>query len=210
MKEKEVRSFARTEFTWRNMTVDRGRLQKELLDVQRDKGSGVTVELVNDDLSHLKGTLRGPASSPYEGGLFVVDIILTSQYPFEPPKMKFTTKVWHPNVSSANGAICIDILKDQWTPALTLKTALLSLQSLLASPEPSDPQDAIVARQYLDDYELFKKTAKQWTETYAKVKTIDDKVAQIVEMGFSLTAARDALTKSKGDAQAALEMLLSS
>lgn len=63
-----------------------------------------------------------------------------NQYPFVPPKMRFITKVWHPNVSSANGAICLDILKDQWSPALTLKTALLSLQALLASPEPNDPQ----------------------------------------------------------------------
>ena len=57
-----------------------------------------------------------------------------------PPKMRFRSKVWHPNVSSANGAICLDILKDQWSPALTLKTALLSLQALLSSPQPDDPQ----------------------------------------------------------------------
>ena len=85
------------------------------------------------------------------------------QYPFVPPKMKFKTKVWcawhchsadavqgwaepchgrrrHPNISSATGAICLDILKDEWSPALTLKTALLSLQALLASPAPDDPQ----------------------------------------------------------------------
>ena len=54
--------------------------------------------------------------------------------------MRFRSKVWHPNVSSANGAICLDILKENWSPALTLKTALLSLQALLASPEPGDPQ----------------------------------------------------------------------
>ena len=54
--------------------------------------------------------------------------------------MRFRSKVWHPNVSSANGAICLDILKDQWSPALTLKTALLSLQALLSSPQPDDPQ----------------------------------------------------------------------
>ena len=63
-----------------------------------------------------------------------------NQYPFVPPIMRFRSRVWHPNVSSANGAICLDILKDQWSPALTLKTALLSLQALLASPEPNDPQ----------------------------------------------------------------------
>jgi len=48
--------------------------------------------------------------------------------------------VWHPNISSQTGAICLDILKDQWSPALTIKTALLSLQALLSAPEPSDPQ----------------------------------------------------------------------
>jgi len=70
-------------------------------------------------------------------------------------------------VSSANGAICLDVLKDQWSPALTLKTALLSVQSLLASPEPKDPQDAVVARQYMGEHELFVRTAKQWTQQYA-------------------------------------------
>jgi ubiquitin-conjugating enzyme (huntingtin interacting protein 2) len=69
-------------------------------------------------------------------------------YPFEPPKCKFVTKVWHPNVSSQTGAICLDILKDQWSPALTIKTAMLSLQALMCSPEPSDPQDAEVADMY--------------------------------------------------------------
>ena len=70
-------------------------------------------------------------------------------------------------MSSANGAICLDVLKDQWSPALTLKTALLSVQSLLASPEPKDPQDAVVARQYMAEHELFVRAAKQWTQQYA-------------------------------------------
>jgi ubiquitin-conjugating enzyme (huntingtin interacting protein 2) len=54
--------------------------------------------------------------------------------------MKFITKVWHPNVSSATGAICLDILKDNWSPAFTIKVALLSVQALLTAPEPNDPQ----------------------------------------------------------------------
>ena len=68
-------------------------------------------------------------------------------------------------MSSQNGAICLDILKDQWSPALTIKTALLSLQALLCSPEPNDPQDAVVAKQYLSDYALFESQAKHWTGT---------------------------------------------
>jgi len=68
-----------------------------------------------------------------------VDIIIPPDYPFKPPKMKFDTKIWHPNVSSQTGAICLDILKNEWTPALTIRTALISLQALLCSPEPDDP-----------------------------------------------------------------------
>ena len=68
-----------------------------------------------------------------------MDIIIPPDYPFKPPKMKFDSKIWHPNVSSQTGAICLDILKNEWTPALTIRTALISLQALLCSPEPDDP-----------------------------------------------------------------------
>jgi ubiquitin-conjugating enzyme (huntingtin interacting protein 2) len=81
--------------------------------------------------------------------------------------MKFLTKVYHPNISSASGAICLDILKDAWTPVLTLKSTLISLQSLLCSPEPSDPQDAEVAKHYMASRAGFDDTARYWTHIYA-------------------------------------------
>ena len=84
--------------------------------------------------------------TPYEGGIFYVDIKIPDEYPFKPPIMKFETKIWHPNISSVTGAICLDILKNEWTPALTIRTALISLQALLCAPEPDDPQDAEVAK----------------------------------------------------------------
>lgn len=95
------------------------------------------------------------------------DIIIPDSYPFQPVKMKFITKVYHPNVSSASGAICLDILKDAWSPVLTLKSTLISLQSLLCSPEPNDPQDAEVAKHYTTSRASFEETARYWSQIYA-------------------------------------------
>ncbi|KAG2424579.1 hypothetical protein HXX76_014459 [Chlamydomonas incerta] len=192
------------------MAVDLGRIQKELKEIERDTASGVTVHLKNNSLQHLTGYVPGPKDTPYEGGLFAVEINLDNGYPFVPPKMRFITKVWHPNVSSQSGAICLDILKDQWSPALTLKTALLSLQALLSSPQPDDPQDAVVAKQYISDHDTYKKTAKYWTEAFANPHTAapEEKITKIVEMGFDRAAAISALQEAGGDENAALEKLL--
>ncbi|CAG87607.1 DEHA2E01562p [Debaryomyces hansenii CBS767] len=144
------------------------RIAKELEECGQDTQSGVSLQLVNEtDLTHLSGFFRGPPGTPYEGGLFQVDINIPNEYPFKPPQMKFATKIYHPNISSVTGAICLDILKDAWTPILTLKSSLISLQSLLQSPEPNDPQDAEVAKHYLTNKKGFEETATYWTKIYA-------------------------------------------
>ncbi|KAH3900771.1 E2 ubiquitin-conjugating protein UBC1 SCDLUD_003776 [Saccharomycodes ludwigii] len=144
------------------------RLLREISSVKEDPNAHITLQFVNEsDIHHLKGTFLGPPGTPYEGGKFIVDIKVPSDYPFKPPIMKFDTKVYHPNISSVTGAICLDILKNAWSPVITLKSALISLQALLQSPEPNDPQDAEVARHYLSDKESFNKTAALWTRTYA-------------------------------------------
>ena len=104
-----------------------------------------------------------------------------------------------------------DILKDQWSPALTIKTAMLSLQALLCSPEPSDPQDAQVARMYLDNKSEFDRTAKYWVTMYATPKSEDSKdeaITRVCEMGFDKESARRALEKHKWDESAAVNALL--
>ena len=70
-------------------------------------------------------------------------------------QVRFLTKIWHPNISSVTGAICLDILKDQWAAAMTLRTVLLSLQALLSAAEPDDPQDAVVAKQVSKEKETY-------------------------------------------------------
>lgn len=85
------------------------RLAKEIQDVQKDSHSGVSLEPLNkaqtgsdtlDDLTHFKGVFRGPPDTPYHGATYHVDIKIPNDYPFQPPVMKFTTKIWHPNISS--------------------------------------------------------------------------------------------------------------
>lgn len=134
----------------------------------RDTSSGMEATVIDpSNMTHLIGRFKGPPDTPYENGEFKVDIQLPDTYPFAPPKMKFSTKVWHPNISSQTGAICLDTLSAKWTPVLTIKTALLSLQSLLSAPEPSDPQDAEVASMMLSDPEGFKRKAREWAIRFA-------------------------------------------
>merc|ERR1719498_2078576 len=108
----------------------------------------------------------GPSKSPYQGGVFFLQINFPSDYPFKPPKVKFLTKIYHPNINKAGG-ICLDILKDQWSPALTISKVLLSICSLLTDPNPDDPLVSDIAKQFKIDRKKHDETAKIWTQKYA-------------------------------------------
>jgi len=152
------------------MSTNRARrVAKEIADIHSDSFSNVQADPVGsgDDLTHLRGNFKGPPGTPYEGGTYSVDIRIPSEYPFRPPIMKFETKVWHPNVSSQTGAICLDTLSSAWSPVLTIKSALLSLQSLLSTPEPKDPQDAEVAGMLMRNPKEFDRVAREWAIKYA-------------------------------------------
>lgn len=104
--------------------------------------------------------------SPYQGGIFFLNIHFPSDYPFKPPKVNFTTKIYHCNINAA-GAICLDILKDQWSPALTISKVLLSISSLLTDPNPDDPLVPDIAQLYKTDMERHNNNAREWTAKYA-------------------------------------------
>ncbi|KAI1238254.1 hypothetical protein IHE44_0012972 [Lamprotornis superbus] len=112
----------------------------------------------------------------------------TSKNQIKVDLVRFITKIWHPNISSVTGAICLDILKDQWAAAMTLRTVLLSLQALLAAAEPDDPQDAVVANQYKQNPEMFKQTARLWAHVYAGAPVSSPeytkKIENLCAMGF--------------------------
>ncbi|EYE94212.1 E2 ubiquitin-conjugating protein UBC1 [Aspergillus ruber CBS 135680] len=145
------------------------RITKELADIYADSQSQIGAEPVSgdEDITHLRGSFPGPPGTPYEGGTYYIDIRIPLEYPFKPPVMKFETKIWHPNVSSQTGAICLDTLASAWSPVLTVKSSLLSLQSLLNTPEPKDPQDAEVANMLLHRPKEFERVAQQWAVNYA-------------------------------------------
>lgn len=110
----------------------------------------------------------GPPDSPYAGGVFFLNIRFPPDYPFKPPKVSFTatTRIYHPNINS-NGNICLDILKDQWSPALTISKVLLSVCSLLTDPNPDDPLVPEIAQMYKTDRARYEATAREWTRKYA-------------------------------------------
>ena len=142
------------------------RLQKELLDMEKDAPSNCSAGLINDDIFSWKATLLGPTVTPYEGGIFYLKIFFTPDYPFKPPKITFETPIYHPNINSV-GAIGLDILKDNWSPALNISKVLLSICSLLSDPNPDDPLVPDIANIYKSNKAQYEANAREYTMKYA-------------------------------------------
>ena len=109
------------------------RIKKELENFNRDPPANCSAGPEGDDIFHWTATLMGPVGTPYHGGIFYLNITFPSNYPFKPPRVSFITKIYHPNINSSGG-ICLDILKDNWSPALTISKVLISICSLLDDP----------------------------------------------------------------------------
>tara|TARA_B100001769_G_scaffold274121_1_gene271801 strand:- start:603 stop:1052 length:450 start_codon:yes stop_codon:yes gene_type:complete len=144
------------------------RIKKELEELEHDPPSNCSAGPSGDDIYNWDATLMGPAGSVYEGGVFQLSIIFPSNYPFKAPKIKFVTRIYHPNINSAGG-ICLDVLKDQWSPALTISKILLSICSLLDDPNPDDPLVPDIADQYTNNRVIYDMTAREWTAKYASL-----------------------------------------
>ena len=142
------------------------RLNKELSIMTNEPVENCSAGPVGDDLFHWSATIMGPEDSPYAGGIFFLNIRFPGDYPFKPPKINFETRIYHCNISS-NGAICLDILKDHWSPALTLSKILLSISSLLTDPNPDDPLVPEIANLLKSNKEKHDINAKNWTLEYA-------------------------------------------
>ncbi|XP_065905279.1 ubiquitin-conjugating enzyme E2-24 kDa-like isoform X1 [Dysidea avara] len=148
-----------------NMCVKR--LQRELLEVDQSPLPSCNASPKGGNLFQWVATITGPPDTPYEGGTFFVELTFSPEYPFKPPKVIFRTKIYHCNINS-QGMVCLDILKEQWSPAFSIKKILLSISYLLQQCNPDDPLVGSIATQFINDRRTHDKIARNWTKRYAQ------------------------------------------
>ncbi|KIV77127.1 hypothetical protein PV11_08952 [Exophiala sideris] len=160
------------------------RIIKETERLMAEPVPGISAVPHEDNLRYFDVSIHGPSQSPYEGtihtnqpspgyiadgcegGVFKLELFLPDDYPMTPPKIRFLTKIYHPNIDKL-GRICLDVLKSNWSPALQIRTILLSIQALLGAPNPDDPLANDVAQRWKEDQEAAIQTAREWTRNYA-------------------------------------------
>jgi ubiquitin-conjugating enzyme E2 D/E len=155
------------------------RLTKEREQLIADPPAGIAAQPSNAELSEWDGALVGPEGTPYCGGVFYFKISCPPEYPLKAPTIKFQTKIYHCNIG-ADGSVCHEVLRDKWSPVLTLSHALISVMSLLKNPNlgfagvdgyVSFDRDASysvdIAEQFKKDRAKHDCTAAEWTQKHA-------------------------------------------
>ena len=152
------------------------RVKRELEQLDLDPPPGISVWPIDPEQPlKLAGRITGPPATPFEEGEFEVEIDLPSRYPFEPPKLRFISPIYHPNIDSA-GRICLSTLtmppKGSWTPSLNISTVLTSLRSLLAEPNAQDPLVIEICEVYKNNPAEYERRARDWSRRLACPKAI--------------------------------------
>lgn len=150
-----------------NKTLKRLNYEKEV--IINDPPCNCSAGPINEnDLYNWEGTIIGPTNSPYSGGIFKLSIVFPDTYPFKPPKIKFITKILHPNINR-HGSICLDILNTSWSPILNISKILLSICSLLTDPNENDPLNSSIAKIYKTNRTEYNKLVRNYTLTHATI-----------------------------------------
>ena len=132
--------------------MNKHRILSELEEIKKEPPCNCSAGIKDDNYKIWEATIIGPTDSLYCGGIFNIQIDFPEDYPFKPPKIKFLTKILHPNINKF-GSICLDILNVNWSPVLSVSKLLLSISSLLTDPNPDDPLDSELAKLYKTNFE---------------------------------------------------------
>ena len=148
-------------------SVSLKRIQKELSEIQKDPPPNCSAGPVDEENMFVwQAFMVGPPDTPYEGGFFTLDITFPQDYPMKPPSVKFKTPIYHCNVYPSK-SICLDILQNKWTPALTIGKVLLSISTMLQDPNPDDPANSAASTLYKSNRAAHDAEAKKQTEEHA-------------------------------------------
>lgn len=149
------------------------RLMKDLKSIQTNCPEGISAHPREDDLLHWTAVIFGPEDTAWEGGIFKLDLVFTDEYPMSPPKVKFLTPMFHPNVYR-DGNICMDIMKSHWSPAYDIAALLLSIQSLLSDPNPASAANAEAAEMFAHHRNLYNERVAAVVEKSLELADDDD------------------------------------
>ncbi|KAJ1482166.1 ubiquitin-conjugating enzyme E2N-like protein [Baffinella frigidus] len=128
---------------------------------------GISASPHDNNARYFNVIISGPQDSAYHAGVYKLELFLPEEYPMTPPKVRFMTKIYHPNVDRL-GRICLDILKDKWSPALQIRTVLISIQALMSAPNPDDPLNNEAAEHWKKNEKSAVAQAKAWNDEYAR------------------------------------------
>eukprot|EP01103_Thecamoeba_quadrilineata_P013877 TRINITY_DN3984_c0_g1_i3.p1 TRINITY_DN3984_c0_g1~~TRINITY_DN3984_c0_g1_i3.p1 ORF type:complete len:151 (-),score=26.93 TRINITY_DN3984_c0_g1_i3:26-478(-) len=145
-------------------TLARRRLLRDFQNLQSEPPNGISGAPLDDNILVWQAVIFGPEDTPWEGGTFKLSLEFTEDYPNKPPKVRFISKMFHPNVY-ADGGICLDILQNQWSPIYDIAAVLTSIQSLLYDPNPNSPANSEAAKLYQDHRREYYKRVKDIVET---------------------------------------------
>mmetsp|Transcript_57755 Transcript_57755/g.137475 ORF Transcript_57755/g.137475 Transcript_57755/m.137475 type:complete len:152 (-) Transcript_57755:80-535(-) len=146
----------------------RNRLNRELADIARNPDPDIHLEMTGDTIENWEAVINGPSDSPYAGGKYKLAIECTSAYPVSAPKVKFCTKIFHPNVNFSTGEICLDILKTDWSPAWTLQCLCRAILALMQEPNADSPLNCDAGNLIRNgDVRGFRSMAKMYTAEHA-------------------------------------------
>ena len=169
----------------------KARLMREMSLLAKDPPPGIAAYSPNpNDMTKIRAQITGPEGSPFENGIFLLNIHIAGRYPFEPPRCRFLTPIYHPNIDSG-GRICLDTLKSppagSWSPAVSLPSLLLSIRSLMAEPNPDDGLVPEISELYKRNPDGWSREAKRRTLVEATMKKMEEVEASLDGIAESTT-----------------------